>query len=58
MSLMSRGGNIIQAPAFITALLPLDIILDGKLWLGRQQFQQGIGITRSVLTETVCDGLL
>lgn len=37
--LISRGGNIIQAPAWFTADFP-PRPLDGELWLARQQFAQ------------------
>lgn len=37
--LISRGGNIIQAPAWFTADFP-SRPLDGELWLARQQFAQ------------------
>jgi DNA ligase-1 len=37
--LISRGGNIIQAPAWFTADFP-SRPLDGELWFARQQFEQ------------------
>ncbi|EIW88211.1 DNA ligase [Alishewanella agri BL06] len=37
--LISRGGNIIQAPAWFTADFP-SRPLDGELWFARQQFAQ------------------
>lgn len=37
--LISRGGNIIQAPSWFTADFP-PRPLDGELWLARQQFAQ------------------
>ena len=37
--LISRGGNIIQAPAWFTADFP-PRPLDGELWFARQQFAQ------------------
>ncbi len=36
---ISRGGNVYHAPAWFTKGLP-DKVLDGELWIGRNQFQQ------------------
>ncbi len=36
---ISRGGNVYRAPAWFTRGLP-DQVLDGELWIGRNQFQQ------------------
>jgi DNA ligase 1 len=43
--LLTRRGNIIQAPEWFTAPLP-DIPLDGELWIGRDQFARVSGIVR------------
>lgn len=36
--LWTRGGNVIQAPAWFTAGLPSGMHLDGELWAGRGEF--------------------
>lgn len=41
--LISRGGNIIQAPAWFTEDFP-PRPLDGELWFARQQFEQTLSI--------------
>lgn len=41
--LISRGGNIIQAPAWFIADFPAQP-LDGELWSARQQFEQTLSI--------------
>ena len=38
-SLISRNGNLIQAPAWFTRAMP-PIALDGELWIGRGEFEQ------------------
>ena len=45
LQLLSRAGNIIHAPSWFTADLPLEP-LDGELWLARGQFDQLSGIIR------------
>jgi len=35
---ISRGGGVYHAPKWFTANLP-DEVLDGELWMGRNQFQ-------------------
>jgi len=37
--LLSRGGNVYNAPAWFTDALP-DQVLDGELWIGSGKFQQ------------------
>ncbi|CAM3648209.1 DNA ligase [Rheinheimera salexigens] len=41
--LISRGGNIIAAPAWFVADFP-QVELDGELWLGRNQFADTLSI--------------
>lgn len=41
--LISRGGNVIAAPAWFVADFPAQP-LDGELWLARQQFEQVLSI--------------
>lgn len=41
--LISRGGNVIAAPAWFTADFPAQP-LDGELWLARQQFEKILSI--------------
>lgn len=36
--LLSRGGQVINAPAWFTQRLPVGVALDGELWLGRGRF--------------------
>lgn len=43
--LLSRGGNVIQAPAWFTAGFP-GIPLDGELWMGRGAFERVSGMAR------------
>src|SRR5210317_1978311 len=43
--LLSRQGNVIQAPAWFIEPLP-DEPLDGELWLGRGLFDKVSGIIR------------
>lgn len=43
--LVSRQGNIINAPAWFTTVLP-EQQLDGELWLAREQFDRLSGIVR------------
>lgn len=42
-NLVSRGGQVIAAPAWFVADLP-KVALDGELWLGRNQFAQTMSI--------------
>ena len=42
----SRNGNKFFAPDWFTAQLPAGVMLDGELYLGRNSFQQGVGIIR------------
>lgn len=49
--LWSRYGNIIHAPKSFIDKLPLGILLDGELWCGRGQFQEG----QSIVTQDVPD---
>ena len=46
--LLTRNGNVIQAPAWFTAGFPLRA-LDGELWLARGQFERLSGIVRREL---------
>ncbi|WP_342450133.1 DNA ligase [Thiorhodococcus minor] len=43
--LISRGGKVIQAPAWFTAGFP-SIPLDGELWMGRGSFERVSGVAR------------
>lgn len=43
--LISRGGNVVKAPAWFVAALPARR-LDGELWLGRGRFEEMSGIAR------------
>ncbi|KAF0686796.1 Aste57867_21418 [Aphanomyces stellatus] len=43
---VSRLGNIFHAPAFFTAHLPTDHHLDGELFMGRNLFEQTVGIVK------------
>ncbi|MDH5610981.1 MAG: DNA ligase [Gammaproteobacteria bacterium] len=47
---ISRQGNIYNAPAWFTRVLP-KTALDGELWLGRGKFEQLSGIVRRQLPE-------
>ncbi|BCN92706.1 ATP-dependent DNA ligase [Thiomicrorhabdus immobilis] len=44
-NLISRQGNVFNAPAWFTAEFP-DFELDGELWLGRNQFAETVSIVR------------
>ncbi len=44
-TLLSRGGHVIQAPAWFLAALP-PVPLDGELWGGRGQFESSSGTVR------------
>lgn len=44
--LLTRQGNIIHAPTWFTAPLPVDLRLDGELWMGRGNFEQLSAIVR------------
>ncbi len=43
--LVSRQGNVFQAPQWFTDSLP-ESALDGELWIGRSQFEQVSGLVR------------
>lgn len=45
--LMSRQGNVINAPATFLKKLPKNTKLDGELWVGRGQFEQAQSIVSS-----------
>lgn len=45
--LWSRLGKVIRCPEWWTQGLPEGVCLDGELWLGRNQFQNTISVTRS-----------
>ncbi len=42
----SKQGNVFNAPPSWLARMPKDIQLDGELWLGRGNFQEGSSIVR------------
>ena len=44
-NLLSRQGNIFQAPEWFTSVLP-EVALDGELWLGRGEFERISGLVR------------
>jgi DNA ligase 1 len=44
--LLTRGGQVIAAPAWFTQPLPKEP-LDGELWMGRGQFEQTSGAVRT-----------
>ena len=44
--LLSRNGNPFYAPDYFTKDLPVDVTLDGELFLGWGQFQKCVSITR------------
>lgn len=44
--LLSRNGNKFFAPVWFTSQLPPGVMLDGELYLGRNNFQHGVGIIR------------
>ena len=44
--LWTRGGNVIDAPAWFTEGLPSDQHLDGELWAGRGKFQRASNAAR------------
>src|SRR5277367_1269895 len=46
-NLISRNGNILPAPIWFTEGFPLNIPLDGELFLGRQRFNETSSIVRS-----------
>jgi DNA ligase-1 len=43
--LISRGGNLLNAPKWFTQNFP-DTVLDGELWIARGKYQQTVSITR------------
>lgn len=43
--LLTRQGNLINAPVWFTQVLP-DFAVEGELWIGRQQFERVSGIAR------------
>ena len=48
--LISRGGNVYNAPAWFVAALPARK-LDGELWLGRGRFEEMSGLARREVPE-------
>lgn len=50
--LISRGGNVFNAPAWFVAALP-ERKLDGELWLGRGRFEEISGIVRREVPQDV-----
>ncbi|MCK4706192.1 MAG: DNA ligase, partial [Gammaproteobacteria bacterium] len=44
-NLISRQGNIFQAPEWFTSVLP-EVALDGELWLRRDEFERVSGLVR------------
>mmetsp|Transcript_30455 Transcript_30455/g.46638 ORF Transcript_30455/g.46638 Transcript_30455/m.46638 type:complete len:463 (-) Transcript_30455:8-1396(-) len=44
--LVSRQGNVIDAPAFFVEGFPHDLALDGELFCGRGEFQRTVSIAR------------
>jgi len=49
--LITRGGLVINAPAWFTAGFPA-VALDGELWMGRRRFAQVLGTVRRLQPET------
>lgn len=49
---VTRGGGVYHAPAWFTADLP-DQILDGELWIGRNQFQPLMKIIRDQVPDDI-----
>jgi len=47
-NLISRTGKIFSAPAWFTEDFPA-IVLDGELWVGRQQFSDALSVVRRKL---------
>lgn len=43
----SRQGNLFYAPAWFKEHFPRDVVLDGELFMGRNQFQATISVVRS-----------
>jgi len=46
-TLWSRKGQVIHAPSYFLAELPLGIALDGELWIGRGKFEETVSTVRS-----------
>lgn len=46
-ALLTRGGNVINAPAWFTAGWP-SIPMDGELWIARGRFEEVSGIVRTI----------
>ncbi len=46
-TLLSRKGQVIHAPSYFLAELPLDIALDGELWMARGKFEETVSTVRS-----------
>lgn len=44
--LVSRNGNVFDAPAWFTGQLPAGVVLDGELFAGRRMFQKTVGSVR------------
>ncbi|KAK0543022.1 hypothetical protein OC846_006555 [Tilletia horrida] len=45
--LRSRRGDIFEAPTYFEEMLPIDMQLDGELWIARDCFDRTSGIVRS-----------
>ena len=48
--LLTRGGEVIAAPAWFTAGWP-NVAMDGELWAGRGRFSQAQSTTRTQLPD-------
>lgn len=42
----SREGNEFKAPVWWLAMMPIGVVLDGELWIGRGEFQATLSIVR------------
>jgi len=51
--LLSRQGNIIHSPKWFTKYWP-KTVMDGELWLGRDQFQQTLSCVRKKKSDAYC----
>jgi len=51
--LLSRQGNLIHTPAWFTQHWPTTV-MDGELWLGRDQFQQTLSCVRKINIDESC----
>ena len=45
--LWSRKGNLLNAPDYFLTELPIDVPLDGELWIGHGKFEETMSIVRS-----------